>query len=167
MRESTLLVTTSSPTLQSAEAAELIHKRRHQHSKHSLQCSQVLCIYTPAFIFLSLFFHKKKKVRPAVKCCNPDAVTMFLSANHQRHYLFFNRKKLAPLMNSKQFSYAVEYRGRYTAAYDVSCKSTWGLASHYLRGGRAPQSAFQAPGIFISNCQHDLVLSCLACFPFS
>lgn len=52
------------------------------------------CFYLP-FSFLS-----QKKVRPAVKCCNPDAVTMFLSANHQRHYLFFNGKKLAPL-NSK------------------------------------------------------------------
>lgn len=50
----------------------------------------------------------------------------------------------------------------------MECKSsTWGLVSHYLGGGGAPPSAFQAPGIFISKCQHDLELSCFACFPFS
>lgn len=70
-------------------------------------------------LLLSLLSSSKKKVRPAVKWRNPDAVTMLLSVNHQRHRLFFKGKKLTLLMNSKYLSYAVEYRGKYTAAYEV------------------------------------------------
>ncbi len=119
MRESALLVTPSSPTLQTEEAAE--QSGKEGISKILCNAPNVLCIYTSTFSHFFSFLpqKKKKKVRPAVKWRNPDAVTMLLSVNHQRHHLFFKGKKLALLMNSKYFSYAVEYRGKYTAVYDV------------------------------------------------
>lgn len=126
------------------------------------------------FVFILLLslpfplFCLQKKVRPAVKCCNPDAVTTLLSANHQRHRLFFRGKKVGFFWWAQSSCHMRECRGKHTAAYDVWCKSPrWGLTSYYLERSRAPQCAFPAPGLFICNCQHDLVLSCLACFPFS
>lgn len=86
--KSVLLVPTFSPTLQSADAAEQSAKEKHQQD--SLRCSQVLWFYTPA---VSAF--------PAVKCCNQDAMTMLLFANHQRLYLFWIEEKLVLLTKSK------------------------------------------------------------------
>lgn len=71
-------------------------------SKILCNAANVLCIYTPAFTpFLS--FLPQKKVRPAVKWCNPDAVTMLLSVNHQRHHLFFKGKKVGAFDELKVF----------------------------------------------------------------
>lgn len=60
MRESTLLVTPSSPTLQTEEAAE--QSGKEGISKILCNAANVLCIYTPAF---SPFFLQKK----SETCC--------------------------------------------------------------------------------------------------
>lgn len=80
---------------------------------------EVLCIHTPAF---SLFIpRKKKKAKPAVKWCNPDAVTMLLSVNHQRHHFFFKGKEKVGAIDKLKvvFLHAVEFRSECTAVYDV------------------------------------------------
>lgn len=65
-------------------------------------------ILVPSFFSASKKKKKKKiEVRPAVKGCNPDAVTVLLFVNHQRHHfaIFFQekkKKKFEHLMNSKK-----------------------------------------------------------------
>lgn len=75
---STLLVAPSSPTLQAEEGAE-------QSWKEGV--SKILCNQPAFLVFILLLFpfpsFLPRKRGPAVKWCNPDAVTMLLSVNHQ------------------------------------------------------------------------------------
>lgn len=74
---STLLVAPSSPTLQAEEGAEHPEKKASARFFATSQRFLYLLLLFPFSSFLP-----RKKV-PAVKWCNPDAVTMLLSVNHQ------------------------------------------------------------------------------------
>ena len=141
------------PRCKLGKAAEQL--RNPTTSARFLTMQPMFLVFKPRLSFPFAFLPQKTP-RPAVRLCNPDAVTMLLSSHHQRHHLFFKgkereTKKLVLLMNSKQFSHSVEHRDEYTASRDVrGTSSTWGLVSLYLGGSRAPQPGSLAPGIFIS-----------------
>lgn len=155
---STLLVAPSSPTLQAEEGAE-------QSWKEGV--SKILCNQPAFLVFILLLFpfpsFLPRKRGPAVKWCNPDAVTM-LSVNHQGCDL--RRKKNVYVFHELKVVLICIWRKRKTPQL-VWCKSsTWGLTLHYLGGSKALNPAFFAPGTFINYCQHDLALDRPACLPF-
>lgn len=161
MRESTLLVTPSSPTLQTEEAAEETLKRRHQHV--SLQCSQCSLYLYSFSLSLSCFFSSKKKLdllRNGVIQMPWQCFCLWTTIG----ITYISRGK-----KSWRFCWTLLNIEESTQLLMMSSENPLpgGLVSHNLGGSKAPQSAFLAPGIFISNCQYDLVLACLACFLFS
>lgn len=98
MRESTLLVTPSSPTLR-----KLLSNLEKKASARFFAMQPMFFVFILLLSLLFSPFFLKKKVRPAVKWCNPDAVTMLLSVNHQRHHLFFKGKKVGAFDELKVF----------------------------------------------------------------
>lgn len=86
MRECASLATTFSPALQSAEATQ-------QSSKGGvgeiLGRAAELFLYFVRLPFSSILSPFTIKRRPAVKCCNPDAVTMLLSVPPPEALLIF------------------------------------------------------------------------------
>lgn len=77
------------------------HRLRKVLSNPERKASAGFCAMQALFFVFTPFTYSLKNQSPAVKWCNPDAATMLLSVHHQRHRLFYKRKLLLLLINSK------------------------------------------------------------------
>lgn len=144
-----------------------IQKRRHQQD--SLQCSQCSLYLYSCFPSLSLLSSSKKKKWDLLWNGVIQMPWQCFCLWTTRGITYFSREKSWRFWWTQSTSHML---------WNIE-ESTWllmmssvnplpGVLFHIVwEAVKLHSLLFLAPGIFISNCQHDLVLACLACFPFS